>query len=122
MAQQTINNGDTGLAVRTALNGMFGELYGALVIPLKLTGVNANTNQDIPDNTFLQDIFISATVGTPTLRIGTTPNGTDIMPDTAPGSFSQVSVQQYIATATTLYITISGGTVNIRFGVLNNFY
>jgi hypothetical protein len=27
MAQQTINNGETGLSVRTKLNSMFGELY-----------------------------------------------------------------------------------------------
>jgi hypothetical protein len=29
MAQQTINNGETGLVVRTKLNSMFGDLYTA---------------------------------------------------------------------------------------------
>jgi hypothetical protein len=29
MTQQTINNGETGLSVRTKLNTMFGELYTA---------------------------------------------------------------------------------------------
>jgi hypothetical protein len=29
MSQQTINNGETGLSVRTKLNSMFGELYTA---------------------------------------------------------------------------------------------
>ena len=28
MAQQTINNGDSGLVARTAINGNFTELYG----------------------------------------------------------------------------------------------
>lgn len=122
MSQQIVNNGEAGVDARTAINSNFTELYSSLVLPLKLAGVNANTSQPIAANTFVQDIFISASAGTPLLRIGTTPNGTDIMPDTTPGSFAQVSVQEYFASLTTLYITISGGTVNIRINVLNNFY
>jgi hypothetical protein len=33
MAQQTINNGDTGLVARTAINDNFTELYAASIIP-----------------------------------------------------------------------------------------
>ena len=33
MAQSTINNGDSGLVVRTALNSMFTELYGLGSLP-----------------------------------------------------------------------------------------
>jgi hypothetical protein len=122
MAQIPINNGQSGLVVRNALNGMFTELYSAVVLPLKLTGINANTQQAIPVDTFLQAIYISATVGTPTIRIGTTPNGEEICPDVQPGAFQSVIVQQYFASGTTLYITMSGGTVNIRFDVIQDFY
>lgn len=122
MAQIPINNGQSGLVVRTALNSMFAEIYGAIVLPLKINGATGNTQQLIPADTYLQAIYISATAGTPTIRIGTTPNGEEICPDVQPGSFQPVLVQQYFSSGATLYITMSGGTVNIRFDVIQDFY
>jgi hypothetical protein len=122
MSQQTVNNGDTGLNARNKINGNFTELYGAIVQPLKLPGVSANTTQAINANTFIQSISLSATSGTPTIRIGTTANGTDVMLDTKPGSFTQTTIQRYFSAAATLYITVTGGTVNIRIDLLNGFY
>jgi hypothetical protein len=121
MAQVIINNGDSGLIARTALNGMFTELYGALILPLKLTGLNANTQQNFAANSYIQSIHLLRTAGTPTIRIGTTPNGTDILPDTSPADYAEIIENFYCQNLTTLYITISGGTVNVRFGVVNNF-
>lgn len=122
MAQIPINNGQSGLVVRTSLNDMFTELYSAIVLPLKQNGISANAQQIIPSDTFLQAIYISATAGTPTIRIGTTPNGTDICPDVQPGAFQSVIVQQYFSGGATLYLTLSGGTVNVRFDVIQDFY
>jgi hypothetical protein len=122
MAQIIIQNGQSGLVVRNALNAMYTELYGAIVLPLKLPGITGNTQQIIPVDTFLQAIYMTATAGTPTVRIGTTPNGTEISPDVQPGAFQSVIVQQYFASGTTLYITMSGGTLNFRFDVIADFY
>lgn len=122
MAQIPINNGQSGLVVRTALNSMFTELYSAVVLPLKLNGISGNTQQVIPVDTYLQALYMSATAGTPTIRIGTTPNGEEICPDVQPGAFQSVIVQQYFSAGVTLYITLSGGTVNIRFDVIQDFY
>lgn len=122
MAQITIINGESGLSVRNALNGMFGELYGAIVQPLKQIGISSNVQQAIPVNTYVNGAFISTVSGNPTVRIGTTPNGQDICPDVQPGSLQPVLVQQYFSGGVTLYITISGGTVNIRFDVIQQFY
>lgn len=122
MSQIIINNGDSGLVVRNALNQMFTELYGAIVSPVKLPGVNSNTTQVISSDTFVEAIYLTATSGTPTVRIGTTPNGQEICPDVQPGSFQTVFVQQYFAVSTTLYITLSGGTINVRFDLTNNFF
>ena len=122
MPQTTINNGDSGLTVRNSLNTMFGELYGALIIPTKLEGVNSNTTLAVAANSYIEYIAISATAGTPSIHVGTTPNGTDIIPATTPGNFSLTQLEQYFQNATTLYITISGGTVNMRVGLLSNFY
>ena len=122
MSQIIINNGDSGLVVRNALNQMFTELYGAIVSPVKLPGVNSNTTQVISADTYVESIYLTATSGTPTVRIGTTPNGQDICPDVQPGSFQNIFVQQYFAVSTTLYITLSGGTINVRFDLTNNFF
>jgi hypothetical protein len=122
MSQQIINNGETGLIVRDKLNDMFTEIYGALVTPLKVNGVSANAQQIIPANSYIGDVYISATDLDPVIRIGTAPNGQDIVAEMNPGTFSMVTLQRYFENTTTLYITISGGTVNIRFGILYNFY
>jgi hypothetical protein len=122
MAQQIINNGESGLVVRNKLNLMFAELYGALVLPLKLPGINTNTQQVISADSFVQSIYISSTIGNPSIRIGITPNGEEILPEIQPGSFTQVTVEQYFSGDTNFYISISGGTVNIRFGLISKFY
>lgn len=123
MAQQFVTIGESGTAARNAINGNFSELYSSMVLPLKLPGVAANTTLDIPANSYIGDIFLSDATGNPTIRIGTTPNGQEILPDIAPGSFSQITLQKYFAADTTLYITITGGgTLNIRIGIMYNFY
>lgn len=123
MAQQIISNSEGGLSVRTKLNTMFSELYNSLAVPLKLTGINANTTLAIDANSYVKAIFLSKVTGNPTVRIGTTPNGTDIMPDTIIGDFYQITLEQYFATLTSFYITISGGgSLNVRVDILFNFY
>jgi hypothetical protein len=117
-----ILNGQSGLVVRTAINSMFTELYGAAVLPMKLNGISGNTTQIIPADTFVKAIAIASTAGTPLIRIGTTPNGVEICPDINPGSFQQITVEQYFSAPTNLYITLSGGTVNIRFDTIQDFF
>lgn len=123
MAQIVINNGDSGLTVRTALNSMFAELYGSIIVPIKVNGVNANRTQAIPANAFVSDISLSATAGAPTFRIGTTPGGNEVLPDTLIGNSLFISVQLYFQGAGNLYFTLTGvGTISYRIDVLNNFY
>ena len=123
MAQQVLTIGESGLNALNAINSNFTELYGVIILPIKLPGVAANTTQDIPANSFINDVFLFPASGTPTVRIGTAPNGTDLMPDTVINSFSQATIQQYFANDTTIYITITGGgSVNIRINIIYNFY
>jgi hypothetical protein len=122
MAQIPINNGQTGLVVRNALNDMFTEIYDSISSPLRLNGINSNTQKLIPANTFLQGIYIRATEGAPTLRIGTTPNGQEICPDVQPGDFLSVLVQQYVNGGLSLYFTLSGGRINVRFDAIQKFF
>lgn len=124
MAQQILTIGETGQNALNAINNNFTELYGALVIPIKIIGATATRTQAILANTFVSKIFLSATSGNPTLRIGTTPNGVDIMPDTVIGNMNEVDWSNYYLNAGTIYFTwsIGPGTVNIRINVLTNFY
>lgn len=124
MSQQIINNGDSGLIVRNGLNNMFTEIYASLIFPIKANGVTANTNVPIPADTFVQRISVVPTSGTPTIRIGTTANGTDIMPDTVINGFQQSLIQEYFASLGYLYITFTtgSGTLNFRIDVSPTFF
>lgn len=125
MSLQVINNNEQGGSVRTKLNNMFTELYNAIPIPLKLQGLTANTQQVIPANSWIGHLFLIAVTGTPTLRIGTTPNGTDIMGDTViNSSMQELTLDQYFENQTTLYFTFVSGTgnVNVRIDIINNFF
>lgn len=125
MGQITINNGDSGLVVRNALNGMFTELYGSIVTAIKIPGQNVTFMYSVPGNTFIHDIFIALANGSDpaTVRLGSTPNGTEYTEDIEPSAAGlQVSLQQYFGVQTPVYITISGGTLNFRINQEANFY
>lgn len=112
----------TGQAALNVINGNFTELYGNLQPPVKLLGVNANTQQAIPAGAKVVGISISGTAGAPVLRIGITANGTEILPDTSIGNSQDVQPDEYFQNAGNLYFTLSGGTVNIRIDIIPNFY
>lgn len=122
MAQVTINNNDSGLTVRNALNGMFTEIYSTIIVPIKLAGVNVNTIQAILANTFVNKISMSKTAGNPLVRIGSAPNGEQYFAETLIGGFNEALLDAYFAGNTNLYITVSGGTINMRIDVIPNFY
>ena len=118
----TINNGDSGLIVRTALNSMFTELYAAVYMPIKLPNVSVNTELVIPENTFVKSIFMTVVSGTPTVNIGTSGNSGNIIPTSLLTGFNQAIVDWPPQAQQTFYITISGGVVSFRFDVLPSFF
>lgn len=123
--QQIINNGDSGLSVRNALNSMFAELYGGVVIPLKISGITGNTQVSIPANSWVNQISLIATSGTPTVRIGITANGEEIMPDytMSTNEAFPLVMQKYFPEDTPLYITITGATsIKLRIDLITNYY
>lgn len=121
MSQQVINNGETGLAVRTKLNEMFAELYGNTPVPIKIPGVTGNISQLLTDNTFLATLEVGKVSGNPVLKVGTTPGGEELLPEIEVTNFIQTTAQLYCPTSQTVYFTLSGGTVNIRLDVINNY-
>ena len=123
MPQVIINNGDSGLVTRNNLNNMFTELYTSVAVPIKLENLAANASQAIVANTYVYQVSLNKVSGSPIVRIGTTPNGTDILGDTTVGAIDQSLIQQYFGSASTFYITFTAScVVNVRFDVVNNFF
>lgn len=124
MAQIIINDGDSGLTARDALNSMFAELYGSIISPIKIPGISSNTSHAVAANAYLQAISITPVTGTATIRIGTAPNGTDIMPDTLINAFQLITVQEDFPGAATIYITFTSGTgtLNFRLDTIPNYF
>lgn len=122
MAQQTINDNEGGGSVRGKLNGMFSELYSSTLVPMKLIGAAGNVIQTITGNTFVASIEVTKVSGTPILKIGTTPAGEEIFAETEIGTFNMATVQNYFAAETPLYFTLSGGVINARTDIINNYF
>lgn len=122
MAQQFIVLNMLGEDALTVLNSNFTELYASIVAPWKLPGVSANTMQAVASDTMVTNISISGTAGAPVMRIGITPNGTEIMPDVSIGNSQLITADEYFQGAGNLYFTVSGGTVNIRIEYEPKYY
>lgn len=125
MAQQNISDSESGLNVRNALNSMFAELYANIVQPIRILGASGNTIQPILANTMVVQLQIRALTGSsPTIRIGLTPNGQEILDDTVVNTVGQfVSIDQYFSGAGNIYFTwtTGSGSVNVRIDVINNY-
>lgn len=96
-------------------------LAGEVNTPIAQTGVTGNITQAIAANTFIQRISLFHAGGTPTVRVGTTPNGTDIMPDIAVTDFIPIPYDQYTESGLTIYFTINSGSIDFRIDTINNF-
>lgn len=124
MGRIAINNGDSGLVVRNAINGMTQELYDSLTVPIRMKNVQANAMQAIAADTQVLKISVVGTAGAPIIRIGITPNGQELLPDTAIGAqFPPIITEQYFAAAGNIYITFSqAGTILVRIDAILNYY
>lgn len=114
MAQQTINNGETGLVVRGKINDNFTELYGSNVTPAALTKTD-DTNVTLtlggtPATALLQAVSITAGwTGTLSVARGGTGVGTST------GSGSLVLSQAPVFTGTTTLASVtSTGTWSVN--------
>lgn len=124
MAQQIIENNETGIAVRTALNDMFTELYSAVIPfnPIVIKPLSANTNVSVPAGILINQIYLIPETGVVNLRIGITPNGQEILADTVINFFQPIQAQQYFEAPGTLYFTFTSGSgsLNVYIYYINN--
>jgi hypothetical protein len=125
MSQKLISNGEQGLDVRNAINENFAELYSIASgnLPIRILNATGNFIQAIPANAFVQGLSIKLLSGAPNIRIGTSPNGEEIMPDTVITGSQLILVQQIFDSAGSLYFTWTSGSggVNIRIDVITDY-
>ena len=96
-------------------------LAGVGDLPILLGDKTGNITQPIAANSWIDKITVFFKSGAPTIRIGTTPNGTDIMNDIVVESFVVVKPEIYAPTATDIYFTINTGNVDLRIDIKNSY-
>ena len=98
--------------------------------PVKLSGggtpctllqnVTGNVSCSFPAINWIDSIFIKTISGTPTIQIGTTLAGSDILPTTPVNDFLYEKTEYPFKTDGALYFVITGGNVNIRINNIPN--
>jgi len=87
----------------------------------------ANTTYIVPANSYVPTLSLQTVMGSPietepTVRIGITPGGNEIMADTPCYPFQPVRPEFYADSETTIYFTMTGaGIVNVRIDVIRNY-
>ena len=128
MAQLQVTNGQSGLGARTAINSNFTELYGAIIVPIKLQNVSSNNQASLPYNSFILSITLIPYSGNtggqiPIIKIGTNPGGEEVMSNSEITGLYFINSGLYSELSQILYFTYSGtGSVNIRIDYQQNYF
>lgn len=86
--------------------------------------VSTNQTWSAEEGTLLSGIDLRHVSGTPTVKVGITPAGDEIMSNrtVTASEDSNNSVRESFINATTVYITISGGTVTVNLDYETNYF
>jgi hypothetical protein len=76
---------------------------------------------NIPANTYIYQIFGNILLSIPSIQIGTTEGGDDVLISTLVSNAILPITQQYFDVATTLYFLVTNGSVNFRIDLAYNF-
>ena len=107
------------------LNKEFTDYYDQAVQTELDQDKNSSYTKSIDADTKLESIDITHVSGTPTVRVGTSLGDDDVMRDREPvtgdNGDENSNISRTFKSSTTLYITISGGTVSIKWNIRNNY-
>jgi hypothetical protein len=84
--------------------------------------VSTNTTISIPANSKVISIDFLRVSGTPIIKIGTTLGGDDIFAETSVSTNDGVTLNYRFTSSTTLYATVSGGTIYIQTTLIKNLF
>ena len=117
-------NDGTGDPARTAftkVNANFSELYAQIPVPTILVNQTGSVQQSITSNTWIDKIVVTPQIGTPSIMIGTTSGGSDLLANTLVGSSLVQMIQSLYLSGVNLYFTITSGNINIRIDNIPNY-
>ena len=90
-------------------------------VPLKLKNLSVSTPQMLPGDSWIESMFFTIASGSPSIKIGLTSNGNEILDTTLVSGLPPVMIQTHILSDTIYYFSISGGSVNIRIDFTINY-
>jgi len=98
------------------------QLFAGLPVPIQLSEIGVDTIITIMADTWLEKISCEDVSGNPTVSIGTVPGGVDVMESQLILGLVPYGAKMRFKDETLLYVSVSGGVVNIRFDVVPNFF
>jgi hypothetical protein len=107
----------------TAITDIEAQINVTLIVD-KNTNKSADFTFDIPANAKLEAIDYRGVSGTTSVKVGTTPAGTEILSNrtVTTSNDSNNYIGKTFINPTTLYITITGGTINVNFAYRENYF
>ena len=108
--------GDTNYVFTGKLNAMLLELYGVITHPILLANITGAHTQQITEKTNIPKLYIGTVSGTPSVSIGTTLGGVEIM-DSITDFSAPIIIERDFMSLTTLYITVTGGNINMQLDI-----
>jgi len=97
---------------------------GVSMPPISVIGLQNKSDAftiSIPANSYIYQIFPNILLSTPSIKIGTTEGGEEVVAEVLVSNAIIPLLIQYFAIETILYVTISGGSVNMRIDIGYNF-
>ena len=91
------------------------------ISPLALMGKTGAFSIVIPANTYFYQLFGNIVLSTPSITIGTTPGGNEILHTTLISTSALIPLTHYFANSTTLYFNVTGGTADLKLDLGHQF-
>lgn len=89
--------------------------------PIKLQNKSLSFSTSITANTLVTNIYFNIISGTPTVQIGTTSMGTDLLEPMLITSDLPVEMFKYYLATESIYFYVINGSVNIRIDLISNY-
>ena len=125
MSYTPINSWDSGIIARDKINAMTAELYSGATVLQKVTNQSASFTVQIPANSYAWKLFLTKISGTAVVKVGTTINGDEILPEVTvdnnncPGNSAEIPVS---TTDYNLYVTIISGEISASIFLILNIF
>lgn len=116
---------DYNVAIWTGGDGYhLGDGGIRLFVPIRY-GKNVGSYSEVfgDSETFIKSIAVEKISGSPSVKIGITPGGNEILDTTAITDFAYIDAKQWFASGGTIYYEVSGsGSIGIRFDYESSYF